>query len=162
MANAKSNDPINDLDEFLDTVDENGKHRAVVKEFKFNTSNKDNRCWNIFTFEVSDDDSPLDGEPYPLWIQDWSHLSVQDYQDLEGKQKSKVRADRRRLYDTLIGVGYSEDEAKEIRRDPKSELRKDCIDTDVWITIRANGNFKNVTNVALMSDDDSEHDDIPF
>lgn len=158
-------DAINDLDDMLDNVDENGKHRAQVTAIRFQNG-KDGRNWLIFKFEITDADDPVEGAEYERWTQDWSHLSVSDYDALSGKEKANVRTAKRRVLENLLAVGFSEDEAKEIRRNPKSELRQAVKGRMVWITVQVSENngkvFKNVTDIQLMRDDDGNESNPPF
>lgn len=158
-------DPISDLDDMLDNVDENGKHKTQVSAIRYQNG-KDGRNWLIFKFEVTDPDDAVEGAEYERWTQDWSHLNKDDYEALNGREKSKVRTDKRRTLENLIAVGFNEEEAKEIRRNPKSELRQQAKGRKCWITVQVSDNngkvFKNVTDIQPMIDDDGNPDNPPF
>ncbi len=159
-------DAINDLDDFLDNVDENGVHLCQVAGIRTQQSTKDNRNWVIFKFTVSDTDSPLEGEDYELWVQDFSHLSTEDYNALPGKQKSSVRTAKRRLKETYLSLGFNEDEANELRSNPKSEVRNMVKGNEVWVKVSVTENngreYKNVQGIRLRVEDDGNPDNPPF
>lgn len=158
-------DAINDLDEFLDNVDENGRHLTQVSGIRWQAG-RDGRNWVIFKFEVTDPDNPLEGEEYEKWVQDHSHLNTENYNELTGKEKSKVRADRKRLIDTLYALGFNEDDAKEIRKNPKSDKRNQVKGNAVRIEIsvsESNGReFKNIVGIFPVKEDEGNPLNPPF
>jgi|ERR1044071_1444117 hypothetical protein len=159
-----SNDAMNDLASFLDNVDENGVHRAKVQNIRY-SQGRDGRNWLIFKFVVSDPDSPIDGEEFERWIRDYSHLSMSDYNMLTGDEKKDVRRTNSLMLATLTDLGFSEDEAKEVRSNPKSELRKQVVNEMVWIEVSVSNSsgriYKNVRKIQKFVED-SESSDIPF
>jgi hypothetical protein len=158
-------DPIDDLDRYLDNIKVEGLHLAEVSAIRFQNG-KDGRNWDIIKFEVIDSDSPIHGEEFERWVQDFSHLSVADYQSLSGRDKAAVRTARKRWYDNLRAIGYTHEEAQEIRRDPKSELCTEAKGRQVRIEVQVrenNGNeFRNITKIMPVADDDGNESNPPF
>lgn len=160
-----SEDAINDLSSYLDSVDENGVHHAKVQNIRF-SSGKDGRNWVIFKFVIADEDNPLAGEEYERWVRDYSHLSRTDFDTLSGEEKKDVRRLNALMLQTLIDVGFTEDEAREIRSNPKSEMRKRVIGNDVWIEIAVTNSsgrvFKNIRKIQQYIPDSDDDSGIPF
>jgi hypothetical protein len=65
-----------------------------------------------------------------------------------------------------MAVGFSEDDAKEIRKNPKSELRNQAKGTEVRVEISVSENngrvFKNVNKISPMTNDDGNPLNPPF
>ena len=158
-------DAIDDLDEFLDNVKETGDHLCKLL-FINPRSGKDGKNWVVFKFEVDYPESPFQREEYELWCRDWSHLSLPDYHTLPGKEKTNVRKARNRLKDTLISIGFSEDEATQIRKNPKDELRKEHNGEQFWVAVRVTTNegreYKNIDKVSPVVDDNGNPMNPPF
>lgn len=158
-------DPIDDLDSYLDNIKIEGLHLAEVAAIRYQNG-RDGRNWNIIKFEVVDPNSPIEGEPFERWVQDFSHLTVDDYRDLPGRDKSAVRTSRKRWYDNLIAIGYTHDEALEIRKNPKSDLRNEAKGRRVFIEVQVretdNQEFKNITRIVPNVEDDGNSSNPPF
>lgn len=158
-------DAIDDLDEFLKTVNENGAHLCKL-EFINPRNGKDGKNWIVTKFSVDDEESPFQGEEYELWIRDRAHLTTPDYLALPAKEKTNVRKDKKKLKSTLVSLGFSEDEADEIMKDPKADIRKEHNGDQYWVTVRISGDesreFKNIDNVTPVTDDDGNAANPPF
>lgn len=159
-------DAMNDLDSYLDGIEENGEHLAILVGLRYQVA-RDGRNWHVFKFQITDDANPLDGEEYERWIQDHSHLNIDDYNTLPGKEKSLVRKHRKNLTDFLISLGYSEDEAISIRKFPKENPDADAQKgIEVWITISVSSydekTFKNINKVKIVTEDDGNPENPPF
>jgi hypothetical protein len=160
-----SEDAMNDLASFLDNVDESGVHKARVQNIRYSPG-RDGRNWVIFKFLVSDAGNPIDGAEFERWIRDYSHLSMSDYNMLTGEEKRDVRRSNQLLLSTLMEIGLSEDDAKEVRSNPKSETRKQLIGELVWIEVSVTASsgrvYKNIRKIQKFVEDIDLTSDIPF
>lgn len=158
-------DAIDDLDEFLANINENKAHLCKLV-FVNPRNGKDGKTWVVIKFEVDDEESPFQGEEYERWIRDRSALNTSDYLSLPAKEKNHVRKDKKTLKASLISLSFSEDEADEIMKDPKAEVRKEHNGDQYWVTIRTSGDdtreFKNVDNILAVTDDDGNAANPPF
>lgn len=97
------------LEEFLDTIEEDGTHECVIDKVSIAVSKKDQRAWCIFTYVVDNEDSDLDGEEFREMFQDFSHFSVEDFKELSGKEKTDAKRNIRRKKERLASLGVPED-----------------------------------------------------
>jgi len=140
------------LDDFLATLSESkdGTHRAVVDTIQDSTSQTNGKAWTVITFTVSDEENPIDGEEFQEFFEDFSHLTVDEYQELAAPDKKKVRDTKERWRERLITLGVPENKLSGFKE------YQSLVGTAVDITIETSHSkgrkFHNIKNVALVSE----------
>lgn len=164
-------DPMDDLDDVIDNADENGVHTCVFRGIKTRDNDAQGRNWIFFEFEVADVDDFFDKEVYSEWVRNYSHVTLDDFNNvLTPQEKQEVKRAKKRLLDFLLSLGFSETEAKSIRKDPKeSEYLKDRDMDQYRVTIAVTGGgdngrreYKNIKAIQRVVEDDGSAGMPPF
>lgn len=141
------------LDEFLATLSasKDGTHRAVVDTVADSTSQNNGKAWTVITFTVTDEENPIDGEEFMEFFEDFSHLSIAEYNELPATEKKKVRDTKERWRNRLTSLGVAQESLSNFK------AYQTLVGTQVDITIETtNGKddrkFHNIRNVALVTD----------
>lgn len=136
------------LEEFLEGIEEDGTHGCVVDAVAENISKKDGRVWRTFSYVCMDEGSDLEGEEFREMIQDFSHLSVDDFKALPADERRKVKFAIRRKRERLESLGVPE-EAVQGFNDWQSLVGKD-VNVTIETSSGEKGKFTNIRAVELI------------
>lgn len=136
------------LEEFLEGIEEDGTHECVVDAVAENISKKDGRVWRTFKYVVMDEGSDLEGEEFTEMIQDFSHLTVEDYKELSGEDKRKAKFAIRRKRERLESLGIPEGSVQGFN-DWQSLVGKN-VNVTIETSSGEKGKFTNVRAVELI------------
>lgn len=148
----KTETQTDSLDDFLANVDEDGTHLAVVESVSSSTSKKSGKNWLVFKYLVNDPASAVDGEDFDEFIEDFSHVTLSDYNTMTGADKRRVREEKRRLRERLLTLGVAENEVAGYN--DWNALTGREVSVTVETSIGSNGRkYTNIRSVELVTEE---------
>lgn len=99
---------VDSLEEFLSGIEEDGTHRCVVDSAQVKVSQSTGRAWLIISYVVDDENNELNGEEFTELIEDFSHMTLEDYKESAPSDKRTVRTATRRKVERLESLGVPE------------------------------------------------------
>lgn len=143
---------VDSLDEFLANISEDGTHVCIVDTVSSSQSKKDGRDWIIITYVVNDENSDIDGEDIQEFIENFTHVTLADYNSMSAGDKRKVREAKRRLRDRLLTLGVAENEVSGFKDFDLLMGRE--VNVTVETSIASSGKkYINIRNVELTDND---------
>lgn len=140
---------VDSLDEFLANVSEDGTHECVVDKVNKSTSQQNGRSWIVFVYAVVDPNNDLDGEEFQEFFEDFSHVTIDEYKEMIGADKRKVRDAKTNLRKRLLSLGLSEDEVSGFNK--YENLYGKNVNITVETSVNSTGKkFVNIRNVELV------------
>lgn len=137
------------LNEFLANISEDGTHACVVDKASTSVSQATGRSWVVFTYTVTDEFNELDGEEFQEFIEDFSHVTLEEYKEMTGQDKKKLREAKQRLKERLVTLGIPEEDAAGFTR--YEILIGKNVSVTIETSVSAVGRkFVNIRNVSLM------------
>jgi hypothetical protein len=143
----------NSLDEFLAGITEDGTHRCVVDSITSSVSKNSGRAWIVFKYTVIDEQSAIEGEDLQEFFEDFSHVTLADYNEMAAADKRKVRDSKRRLRERLMSLDVPESDTIEFK--DYDQLQGTEVDVTVETSIGNGGRkYVNIRNVELVTQED--------
>lgn len=148
MAKTQNTATVDSLDDFLADVSEDGTHACVVDKVNQSTSQQNGRAWIVFVYTVVDPNNDLEGEEFQEFFENFSHVTLDEYREMTGSDKKRVREEKAKLKNRLLSLGLSEDETKGFKA--FETLYGKNVDVTVETSVNGSGRkFVNVRGVVL-------------
>lgn len=125
------------LEEFLANTDEEGTHTCIVDSAELITG-KDGRVWCKFGYVVDDETNELDGEEFTEMFQDFSHLTKDEFKNLNAEDKSNARRSFRRKQGRLMSLGVPEDKTTNFEKWPSLIGKNVSVVVETWTRTKNN------------------------